>query len=79
MSGFIFQGGISSLAFFCSLSPTCSERFETRQSTEKARFQGLLSKLCASSFVKFGANARCLERITKLVFKQSLQLLYFSK
>ena len=25
---------------------------ETRQSTEKARFQGLLSKLCTTSFVK---------------------------
>jgi len=47
LGGFIFQSGISSKAFFSSLSPTVSERLknETRQSAEKARFQGLLSTL----------------------------------
>jgi len=45
LGGFIFQSGISNKAFFSSLSPTFSESFknETRQSAEKARFQGLLS------------------------------------
>ena len=53
---------------------------ETRQSTEKARFQGLLSKLCTTSFVKnLALMADVLNELKKLVRNTTKQKYHAAK